>query len=116
MKINIFLSSISIVLACLFGILAFNIAEGNENDTICGVGSGVCFVTTLIPMMGLQYESTRQGTNIRILSSVFFVIFLISHFCFAIFGVKMPFYIISNGILLIIYLAIYYKIQGITKL
>ena len=40
MKINIFLSSISIVLACLFGILAFNIAEGNENDTICGVGSG----------------------------------------------------------------------------
>ena len=45
MKINIFLSSISIVLACLFGYLAFNIAEGNENDTICGVGSGVCFVT-----------------------------------------------------------------------
>ena len=34
MKINIFLSFISIALACLSGYLAFNIAEGNENDKI----------------------------------------------------------------------------------
>lgn len=113
MKINIFLSFISIALACLSGYLAFNIAEGNENDKIYGIGSGVCFVTTLIPLIGLQYESSQLGTNIRVLSVLFFVVFLISHFCFAGFSVKMPYYIICNGIFLLIYLAIIYKMQGI---
>lgn len=113
MKVNIFLTLISIALAALVGYLAFNIAEGKENDTVCGIGSTVCFVSTLIPVMGLQYESGRLGVNIRVLSVLFFVGFLISHFCFAGFGVKMPYYIIINGILLIIYLAIFYKIQGI---
>ncbi|MGM9856903.1 MAG: hypothetical protein ACI30Y_03770 [Candidatus Limisoma sp.] len=66
--------------------------------------------------MGLQYETGRLGVNIRIISSLFFTIFAISHFCFAGFGVKMPYYIIVNGIMLMIYLAIFYKMQGIKNI
>lgn len=101
------------MLAALVGYLAFNIAEGKENDAVCGIGSTVCFIATLIPTMGLQYESGRLGTNIRMLSILFFIAFLISHFCFAGFGIKMPYYIITNGILLLIYLTIFYKLQEI---
>ena len=112
MKANIFLTFISIVLATLVGYLAYNVASGDENDMICGISSGICFATTLIPTIGIQYESGRLGTNIRVFSALFFIVFAISHFCFAGFGVKMPYYIIVNGIILMIYLAIFYKILG----
>ena len=109
MKANLFLTFISVMLAALLGYLAFNVANGEENDVICGIGSCICFAVTLIPTMGLQYESGK----LSVLSSIFFVLFVISHFCYAGFGVKMPYYIIVNGIMLMIYLAIFYKIQGI---
>ena len=44
---------------------------------------------------------------------MFFFLFAVSHFCFAAFGVSMPFYIILNGILLLVYIASLYKMQGI---
>ena len=113
MKANLFLTFISIMLAALLGYLAFNVANGEENDVICGIGSCICFAATLIPTMGLQYESGKLSVNIRVFSSIFFVLFVISHFCYAGFGVKMPYYIIVNVIILIIYLSIFYKIQGI---
>lgn len=116
MKANIFLTLISVTLAALVGYLAFSVAEGQENDYVCGIGSALCFVATLVPMMGLQYESGRLGANIRVFSVLFFIIFLVSHFCFAGFGVKMPYYIIVNGIILVIYLAIFYKMQGVNDI
>ena len=113
MKANLFLTFISVMLAALLGYLAFNVANGEENDVICGIGSCICFAATLIPAMGLQYDSGRLSVNIRVLSSIFFVLFVIIHFCYAGFGVKMPYYIIVNDIMLMIYLAIFYKIQGV---
>ena len=100
------------MLAALVGYLAYNVASGDENNMVCGIGSGICFAATLIPAMGLQFESGRLGINIRVFSSIFFIVFAISHFCFAGFGVKMPYYVIVNGIMLMIYLAIFYKMQG----
>ena len=101
------------MLSTLFGYLAYNVVSIDENNVICGIASGVCFAATLVPVIGLQYESGRLGVNIRVFSSIFFVIFVISHFCFAGFGVVMPSYLIVNGILLLIYLAIFCKFQGL---
>lgn len=113
MKINVILILISIVLAVLIGYLAFDIAEGKENDVLCGIGSIVCFVATLIPAIGVQYESSRMGTNIRLLSAIWFIIFVISHFSFAGFGIKIPYYIVVNGVFLVLHLGLFYKMQGI---
>ena len=113
MKANIFLTLISIMLVALLSYFVFSVASGDDNDVLCSIGSGICFAATLIPTMGLQYESDRLGVNIRLFSSVFFIIFAISNFCFAGFGVTMPHYIVVNGIMLMIYLAIFYKLQGI---
>lgn len=101
------------MLAAFVGYLVYDVASGDENDMVCGIGSGICFAATLIPTLGLHYETGRLGTNIRVFSTLFFIVFAISHFCFAGFGVKMPYYIIVNGIVLIIYLAVFYKMQGI---
>ena len=113
MKANIFLTFISVMLAALLGYLAFNVANGEDNNVICGIGSCICFAATLIPAMGLQSDSGSLSVNIPVFSSIFFVLFAISHVWFHGFGVKMPFYFIVNGIMLMIYLAIFYKIQGV---
>lgn len=110
MRPNFFLTLITLLLTALISYLAYSVAEGMENDAICGVGSAVCFLTTLLPTMGMKYDSARVGANIRILSGLFFLLFLVSHACFISLGIKMPYYVIANGILLVIFLAIFYKL------
>ena len=111
MKANAFLTLISILLAGLLGYWVYSVSEGKEQDIFCGICSTICFLFTAIPIVGLKYESGRMGVNVRILSGLFFVAFLISHFCFAYFGVKMPLYVIVNGILLVIFFALLYKLS-----
>ncbi len=102
------------MLALFIGYLSYNIAEGDAYDWLCGLGTFICMLVTLIPAISLHYETGRLGINVRVLSGLFFVLFLISNFCFAGFGVKLPYYIITNGILLTIFLVIFYKIKKIT--
>ncbi len=109
MKLNLFLTFISVALASLVGYLIFHVTENQANNAIYGIVSTICFIATLLPTIGMQYEGNRLGTNIRVLSALFFIVFLISQFCFAGLGVKQPYYIIINGILLALYLAICYK-------
>lgn len=116
MRINLFLTLISIVLSLLIGYLVYNVAEGQNNDVACGIGCTMCLMTTFIPTLGMKYDSIRLGTNIRVMSALFSAIFLISHFCFAIIGIKLPYYIIINGIILTIFLALTYKISFIKSI
>lgn len=116
MKANIFLTIISVLLALLIGYLAFDIAEGKENDVLCGIGTCLCLTVTLVPSLGFQYGSSRLGTNMKVFSSLFFIIFLISNFCFARLGIKTSYYIITNGIILVMFLAIFYKMHNIKSI
>lgn len=111
MKTNTFLSILAILASALLGYLAYYIAQNKENDLLCGMFSWLCFAATIIPTIGLQYDNERIGVNVRVLSAVFFIAFLISHFCFAGFGVKMPYYLIVNGLILLVYLTIFYSIK-----
>ena len=112
MKANVFLTMISVILTLFIGYLAYTIAVDKANDSLYGVGTFLCLIATLVPTIGLQYESGRMGTNIRVYSALFFIIFLISNFCFASFVINVPYYIITNGIMLVIFLAIFYKMQN----
>lgn len=116
MKINIFLSLIAVLLSLLVGYLAYDIAEGDNNSVLCGIFSSVCFIATMTPMIGFCYDNARLGVNMRVLSLLFFVSFVVSHLSFASFGVKMPYYIIVNGLLLLIFMAILYKLSRVQKL
>ena len=111
MKVNVFLTVIAVLAGALIGYFAFYVAEGDPNDVLCGIFSSVCFVGTLVPAIGLSYSNERLGANTRILSVLFLMVFMVSHFCFAGWGVKMPYYLIVNGLLLLIYLALIYKMQ-----
>ncbi len=114
MKLNIFLACIGIFTALLLGYWAFSVAQKQENDLLCGVCSVICFSSTLIPMLAIDFDSTRITIDIRVLSTLFFMAFAISHFCFANLGVIMPYYVVANGLLLLIFFMFLYVI-GKTK-
>ena len=113
MRVNTFLIIISLFMAAFTGYLTYSIAEGKSHDVICGICSFICYIATLIPILGINYNSNRMGVNIRIMSICAFVVFLISHLCFAAYGITMPYYIIVNGLILMIYLALLYKMLEI---
>lgn len=101
----------AVLAGALTGFFAFYVAEGAPNNMLCCIFSSACFVATLVPAIGLSYSSEQLDVNTRILSVLFLMVFMVSHFCFAGWGVKMPYYLIVNGLLLLIYLALIYKTQ-----
>lgn len=111
MKFNLILSLISTALACLIGYLAYIVAEGQDNDIVYGIGSTICFLSTLMPIMGITSKSTRLGINLKLTAVLFFVLFFISNFCFATLGVNISIFIIANGVLLTVFSALFYKMN-----
>lgn len=112
MKVNVVLCAITVVVSVLLGYAVYSIAGIDPNAILAGVVSTVCFILTLIPAFCIKYESRALFVNIRVFSMVAFAIMLISHFAFAAIWIKMPFYIIINGIILCIYLGIVYSINS----
>lgn len=113
MKLKAFPLALSIALAGLLGYFIYYITKSADYDLLWGIGATICFAITAIPILGLQYESARQGLNLKILSGVFLIAFVISHICFARLGADVAYYIIVNGCLMIAYLALFYKISSL---
>lgn len=109
MKCNVFFAIIAAVLSAILAYFTYTIAEGNENDVVCGMMSLLCFAPTLISAMALRTDSTPLNVNIKILAVVFFIVFLISNIAFAATTVVMPYYAIIHALLLTIFVAIMYK-------
>lgn len=110
MKINLFLTISAIALGVLLGYLMYLFAGENPDNIVCGVGSSLCLSLTLVPFMGASYQSSRIATNLRILSVVFFMVFLIINAVFINLTDKVPYYLIVNGIFIIIYLSVVYNL------
>ena len=115
MKCDIILTICAILIAALLGYWAFDIASADENAVICGMGSFLSFGLTLVSALGLRCPSSRGNINLRLLSVIAFILLAISNFSFAFLRVKMPLYIVINGILLLCFLISYYCILKIYK-
>ena len=77
----------------------YSVAEEDENSVMAGLTSTICFVATLVPVMGFKYFTTRLGVSIRVLSLLAFIVFVIVNFIYAGNGVTVPSYFITNGII-----------------
>ncbi len=115
-SINPILSLLAILLSALLGFWVYSVAKGDDNDIVAGIISFICFVAVLNPIMGMHYSTSRLGVNIRVLSVIVFLIFAGVNFLYAAYGVSIPSYIIVTGIILVIYLAIFYKMNGINSI
>ena len=68
---------------------------------------------SLIGIMAVSTKRRAGGINIKALSSIFFVFFLISNLVFTFTTIKLAPYIIINGLLLLIYVVSTLKKQGL---
>ena len=115
MKLNFVPSFLAVIISALLGYAVYSVADIDPNAILAGVVSTVCFIVTLILAIGVGYEDGKISVNIRILSLSALIVMLISHFAFAATIVKMPYYLIVNGLILCIYLCIAYYINSLKR-
>ena len=102
MKLNVVKTIIAIAVSVLiaYGLYSFH---DSENKVLLSLGSFVFLGMTLVIAIGVNFEQPRTTTNIRVVSGIFFTIALISNLIFSSFTFSIPSYIITNGILLLIF-------------
>ena len=83
-----------------------------SNKLLIAIGGFVFFAITLACTIGIQYETAGVSTNVRVLSSIFFVVGLVSHIVFSFFSSSVPLYVIVNGIVILVYALI---VNGLIK-
>jgi len=109
MKLNWVLTIIAIAISMLiaYGLHSFH---NGANNLLLTYGSFVFLTTTLVITIGANFELPRTATNIRVISGVFFVVALASNLIFSFLIFSIPSYIITNGILFLIFILIVYSI------
>lgn len=112
MKINIIPSVIAIALAALLGYAVYSVAGDNPNKETAFAVSGVCFLICFLLGFGVSYEDSRKGISLNILSLISAIIMAISQFCFACYGINFRPYIIVNGVILLLYLLVFYGVYN----
>ena len=110
MKINFVQTIIAIAVSLLiaYGLYSFH---HSENKVLLSLGSFVFLATTLVITIGVNFEQSRTTTNVRVVSGIFFVISLASNLIFSFFTFSTLSYVITNGILLLIFVLIAYSIN-----
>lgn len=110
MKINFVQTIIAIALSLLiaYGLYSFH---DSENKILLSAGSFVFLATTLILTIGTSFQLPRTTTNVRVVSGIFFAVALISNLIFTFVAFSVPSYVITNGILLLVFILIAYSIN-----
>jgi hypothetical protein len=110
MKINFVQTIIAIAVSLLiaYGLYSFHVSE---NKILLSAGSFVFLTTALVMTFGTSFEFPRTTTNMRVVSGIFFAVALISNLIFTFIAFSVPSYVITNGILLLIFILIAYSIN-----
>jgi hypothetical protein len=111
MKINIVLSIIAVALSSLITYGLYTIYDG-ENQMLLSIGSLMFLSFTLAFTIGVNFEQSRITTNIRAISGIFFVLALISNLIFTFIDFSIPSYVITNGLLFLVFILIVYSISS----
>lgn len=109
MKLNLFQTIIATAIGALIS-YGFYIFNESDNNIIFSIVSFVIFSTSLVFLLGTNFELIRTKTNFRVVSGIFFVISLISSLLFTFINFTIPIYVITNAIILLVYISVMYAI------
>lgn len=96
---------VAVGLSALIAYGLFTLAQG-ENKELIGIGTAVMSLATLVTAIGVSYKNGRTGTNVRTVGMLFFALGVGSNITFGLSGFSRPAYIVTNGIILLIFLLI----------
>ncbi|MCQ2233859.1 MAG: hypothetical protein MJZ24_03840 [Paludibacteraceae bacterium] len=112
MKINIIPSMIVLMVSVLLAYLFYTISDAEEQMlkalAISGfVSIGICLECGI----GLSFNDSHHTANSFATSIFFLIVFIVEHCCFAAWGTNHEWLIITTGLLLVLYLFVYYGIS-----
>ena len=114
MKLDFIKTIIAIAVSGLiaYGFFAFN---KNVNKDLLTIGSFIFLVITLTFTIGINFQLPRTSSLIKTISIIFFIIALLSNLIFSFVDFKEATYIITNGILFLIYTLTTYSIGKVKQ-
>lgn len=115
MKTSYFYMVLSVIAMAILGYWTYYVAHSNNdpNDVVVGIGTAICVIASLGPGISISLDDTRVNVNMKVLCLVAFIVLTILNFCYAEFGVSMPYYVIIVGLLLIAFVGILKKMTDI---
>lgn len=109
MKIDIVKTIIALGVSALitYGFYSFHESENSQLLLIA------CFIELFLTsflVLGLRFSLSRTTTNVRTVSSIFFIVFLLLNIGFSFFNFSKSLFIILNGLLVLTFILITYSI------
>lgn len=104
MKIDIIKTIIAILFSWLVTYGIYEYSTANEVRWLLTLVSGLLLTGLSIFSIGIRLEEWRSATSFCIVSAIFWCVVLVVNVLFAFFNFNVPFYIIVNGMILLIYL------------
>lgn len=93
-------------------LLGYGFYAGTEN-IFMALGSGILFFLTLSGTFSISFG--RGSANVKVLSFVFFILSFIEQLIFGFVGFRKAPYIIISGILILVYVMIFYAVVKTLK-
>jgi len=110
MKINFIPIVIAVFMAAFISYGFYSLHDG-QNKVLLGLSSFLFNSSILAMTIAVSFDSSRTTTNIRVLSSVFLLISLISNLIFSFTDFSIPSYVVTNGVLFLIFILFVYSIN-----
>jgi len=112
MKISWFFVILTLIVSIMSSWLAYDISldEQSNLDIVVAIGTGLSIALTMGGALALQLDNSRLGVNLKVWSWLMWVIMLIVNFCFAGFGIHMPWYPIVIVCLLVLHIGVLHSI------
>lgn len=109
MKIDFVKTIIAIAVSMLiaYGFYSFH---HSENSQLLVATSFIELLLSGFFVLGLRFEQARTTTNVRVVSTIFFFVFLLSNITFSFFEFSKQAYIIMNGLLALTSILIVYSL------
>ncbi len=114
MKIDFIKTLIAITISLLIAYGLYSFHE-SDNKMLLSIGSFIFLSASLILSIGASFELPRTTTNVKVVSGIFFAIALISNLIFTFISFSVPSYVITNGILLLVFVLIAYSILKVKQ-
>ncbi len=115
MKLNVTKAIICSFLAMIAALALWHIPGADSCKWCVATGGGVLTLVTLLFGIGIKYNSSNVGVNIRVLSLATLFIGISFNVIFALFDFSVITYIIVAALILMVYLLLLTNLTGIAK-
>jgi FtsH-binding integral membrane protein len=109
MKIDFIKTAIALGVSTIiaYGFYSFH---HTENSQLLVVTSFIELFIASFFVLGLRFELNRTTSNVRVVSTIFFFVFLLANIFFSLISFSQQSYIISNGLIILIGVLIVYSL------